>query len=110
MAQSKKVEKHSVDGKAITTKFLSLVPHDFIKGLVIAAISPVFTIMGQSFSNGTFTLDWTSIWKVAVAAGFAYLAKNLFEPTQTVIVVKPPMKEDNNVEIIPVTNKPDANV
>ncbi len=84
-----------MESKQITSKFMSLLPRDFIRGLVMAALAPVFTIIGQSISAGNITFDWTAIWHTAAAAGLAYLAKNFFEPTKTVIIVQPPL---TNVE------------
>lgn len=93
-----------MEAQQITSKFLSLLPRDFLRGLVIAAITPVFTILGQSFSEGKFTIDWTSIWHVAAAAGFAYLAKNFFEPTKTIIVVKPPLTTIEGEKEVEINN------
>lgn len=114
----KKVEQHSVFGTAITSKFLDLTRRDFVRGLVIAVVSPIFTIVGQSvekaikdsaatgFIQFHLVIDWTSIWHVAVAAGGSYLLKNFFEPTQTVVVVKPPLADtptEQSVKVTPTT-------
>lgn len=55
------------------SEFLSVNHIDFIKGLLVAMVSGVCSMLGESFSKGIFTFDWTSIWHVAVAAGIAYL-------------------------------------
>jgi hypothetical protein len=62
----------------ITSNFLSLNTQDFIKGLIITVTSAVFTLVAESVQQGRFTFDFTTIWHTAVAAGIAYLGKNLF--------------------------------
>lgn len=103
------IEQHSVTGKAITSKFLSLVPHDFFKGLILAAIAPIVPIIGESINNWDWTFDTKSMYQASAAAMFAYLIKNFFEQTKTVIVVKPPITTppDEQKVDVEVTPKPD---
>ena len=75
--------------QTFTSKFLSLQTRDFVKGLLIAALSPVFTIIIQSVNAGNWVFEWKSLGATALSAGLAYLAKNFFESTKTVIVVEP---------------------
>lgn len=69
---------------------------DVLKGLLVAVITPVITIITSSINAGTLTFDWKAIGLTALAAGLAYLAKNLFTPAQTIVsgttesVVVPP--------------------
>lgn len=72
----------------ITSNFLSLNTQDFIKGLIITIISAVFTLVAESVQKGQFTFDFTTIWHTAVAAGIAYLGKNLFTPAKTIVPVQ----------------------
>jgi len=72
----------------ITSNFLSLNTQDFIKGFIITIISAVFTLVAESVQKGQFTFDFTTIWHTAVAAGIAYLGKNLFTPAKTIIPVQ----------------------
>lgn len=72
----------------ITSNFLSLNTQDFIKGFIITIISAVFTLVAESVQQGRFTFDFTTIWHTAVAAGIAYLGKNLFTPAKTVIPIQ----------------------
>jgi len=58
---------------------------DILKGLLVAVITPVFTIIISSLNAGQFTLDWKAIGFTALAAALAYLSKNLFSPG-TIIV------------------------
>jgi len=72
----------------ITSNFLSLDIQDFIKGLIITITSAVFTLVAESVQKGHFTFDFTTIWHTAVAAGIAYLGKNLFTPAKTIIPIQ----------------------
>lgn len=68
--------------KILQSDFLSLSKNDFVKAFVVAVLSPVAAIVGQAFvdfsTGAAFSLDYTNLWHVAVAAGVAYLIKNLF--------------------------------
>jgi hypothetical protein len=64
-----------------TSKFLSLNWLDVAKGLVMAVLTPVMTVIGQSIEAGVFVFDWKAIGLSALAGGFAYLLKNFFTPT-----------------------------
>ena len=72
----------------ITSSFLSLNTQDFMKGLIVTITSAVFTLVAESVQQGRFTFDFTTIWHTAVAAGIAYLGKNLFTPAKTIIPAK----------------------
>jgi hypothetical protein len=45
--------------------------------------------VAQSISAKAWVFDWTTIWHTAVAAGFAYLVKNFFSTTATVVPATP---------------------
>jgi hypothetical protein len=70
---------------AKTSKQFSLQLNDFWKGLLVAVISPVFTIVIGSLNAGSLTFDWKAIGITALTALLAYLSKNFFTPAQTVI-------------------------
>lgn len=46
---------------------------DFAKGAIVAVTSGVAADLGESFSKGNFTLDYTTLWHVAAATFVAYL-------------------------------------
>jgi LPS O-antigen subunit length determinant protein (WzzB/FepE family) len=71
------------------SKKFTLVWNDGLKALAVAAVSPVIPIIAQSISAKTWVFDWTTIWHTAVAAGFAYLTKNFFSTTATVVSPTP---------------------
>ena len=60
------------------SNFLSLNWLDIAKGLVMAVLTPIVTVIGQSIEAGNFTYDWKTIGLSAAAGGFAYLVKNFF--------------------------------
>lgn len=62
-----------------------LAPRDFIKALIVAAISPVLPIILDSINAGVFEFNWRHIWQVAAGSGLAYLIKNIFTPSRVVI-------------------------
>ncbi len=91
------------DGQQITkttSKFLQLNLHDLLRGAVIAAISPVFTILINSVANKTVTIDWSNIAKVAMIAGLTYLSKNFFSRAVTIVTITPPIDKEKGTETI----------
>jgi hypothetical protein len=72
-----------------TSKFLGLNLTDIWKGLLMAVLTPVLTIITESVNKGTLTFDWKVIIMAAISGGLAYLLKNFFTPAQTVIKPAP---------------------
>lgn len=68
----------------ITSSFLSLNTQDILKGAIVAAASTVFSMVAESVEKGQFIFDFTSIWHTGVAAGVAYLGKQLFTPASII--------------------------
>ena len=58
--------------------FLNLNTNDFIKGLVMAVLSTVITIVYQTVEAGSLTFDWKAIGTMALTSALAYIMKNLF--------------------------------
>jgi hypothetical protein len=81
----------------IQSKFGSINWRDFLKGLLIAGIIPVVAILYKIISHWldssdeALVIDWKEVIRAAFYGFTAYLGKNFFEPTQTVIIVKPPV-------------------
>lgn len=69
--------------------FLSLNWQDFFKGLVVAVLSSIIAIIAPSIQDGSLTFDWTVIWHTGVAAGVAYLSKNLLTATPKTVEIDP---------------------
>ena len=64
------------------SNFLSLNGKDFLKGLLMAVLVPIFTIVQQSLEAGVLTFNFKAIGIAAVAGALGYLAKNLFTSNQ----------------------------
>jgi hypothetical protein len=60
---------------------------DLLRGLLVAVITPVFTIIGSSIDAGTLTFNWKLIGGVALFAGLSYIVKNFLTPATVVIPV-----------------------
>lgn len=65
------------------SKFLSLGWRDFLRGLVMAILTPIFTTAYDSFTKGEFVLNWHLIALSAIGGAGAYLSKNLFTKEDT---------------------------
>jgi len=55
---------------------------DFIKGLLMAVLSTVITIVYQTVEAGSLIFDWTAIGTMALTTALAYIMKNLFTNSQ----------------------------
>ena len=62
----------------MNSKFLNLDSTDFIKGLIMAVISTVITVVYQTVESGSLTFDWKAIGTMALTSALAYIIKNLF--------------------------------
>ena len=59
------------------SKFLSLGWRDFLRGLVMAILTPTVTLIANSLERGEFTVNWHLILLSSVGGAGAYLLKNL---------------------------------
>ena len=50
---------------------------DFLKGLVIAVLTSIITIIYNTVNSGSLTFDWKAISTAAASAALAYILKNL---------------------------------
>jgi hypothetical protein len=60
------------------SKFLSIGTKDIVKGILMAVLVPVVTIIQQSLENGVLVFEWKSIIIASLSGGLAYLVKNFF--------------------------------
>src|ERR1700690_3202059 len=58
--------------------FLSLNLTDFLKGLIVAVLTPIFPIVEESIANNSLTFNWHVIGVAAVGGFVAYISKNFF--------------------------------
>ena len=61
------------------SKFLSLNAHDFIKGSIVAVLTPTLVLIQEVLSDGLFDLDTKKLLAVGLSGFAAYLLKNFFE-------------------------------
>lgn len=64
--------------------FLSLGLRDFFRGLVMAVLTPIATLITNSLDHGEFTLNWHLVWLSAVGGAVAYILKNLLTKPDSV--------------------------
>lgn len=68
-----------------TSKKFRLNWQDYVKGIVVAILTPVIFIIQNSLDAGTLSFNWKQIGIAAVAGFVAYLVKNFFTPSQTIV-------------------------
>lgn len=74
-----------------TSQRFTLNFRDVLKGLIMAVILPVLTIIQTSISAGSLTFDWKLIGLTAAGGFVAYIIKNFLSPAE--IIVTNPSKE-----------------
>lgn len=62
----------------MNSTFLNLNSSDFLKGLIMAVLSTVITIVYQTVEAGSLVFDWKAIGTMALTTALAYIIKNLF--------------------------------
>lgn len=72
--------------KKIESKQFTLQTRDAIKGLVIAVLTAVITVVYTSLEAGSLNFDWKAIGTTALTAALAYIMKNWLEPTKTITI------------------------
>jgi hypothetical protein len=58
--------------------FLNLNSSDFLKGLIMAVLSTVITVVYQTVEAGSLVFDWKAIGTMALTTALAYIMKNIF--------------------------------
>lgn len=76
----------------VSSKQFTINVSDVVKGLIMAVLVPVMTIISQSLEAGSLTFDWKAISIAAVAGFVGYIVKNFLTPTS--ITVKPVSNEE----------------
>ena len=51
---------------------------DFIKGLIVAVLGAVASLISTSIEAGSLSFDWAAMGKIALLTGISYIVKNLF--------------------------------
>jgi hypothetical protein len=74
------------------SKLFALEAPDWLKGLLISALTVPIGMVYDWANSTSGTFDWPVIGKVALAGGLAYLIKNFFTGTQGKLLTnKPPV-------------------
>jgi len=68
--------------------FLSLNIKDFIKGLILAVLTSVLTIVYTSVQAGSLTFDLKAIATAALTSGLSYIMKNLLTNSKEQFLIK----------------------
>jgi hypothetical protein len=75
----------------MNSTFLTLGSKDFIKGLLVAVLSAVITIVYNTIQTGSLTFDWKTIGMTALTSAVAYIMKNLFSNSNGKFLKKEPL-------------------
>jgi hypothetical protein len=78
------------------SKLFSVNTKDFLKGLIMSVLTPVFVIIEQSVSAGSLTFDWKFITLAAIGGFLGYMTKNFFTPAKTEQALKSTDEESPN--------------
>jgi len=70
------------------SSFLSLSTKDFIKGLVVAVLTSVITIVYTSLQVGSLDFDFKLIASTGLSSALAYILKNLVTNSNDEIMKK----------------------
>lgn len=62
----------------MNSPFLTLNLKDFLKGLLVAVLTAVVTIIYNTVQASSLAFDWKAIGTVALASAIGYIVKNLF--------------------------------
>lgn len=69
----------------ISSGFFNLNYRDFVKSALVSVLSTILPIIFDTFSAGSFTLDWKSIGTVAASTFVGYLIKQLLGSKEVII-------------------------
>lgn len=68
-----------------TSKQFWLNAYDLGKSVLVAAFTTPISIALTSLQAGKFNIDWKELGIMAIGSGSAYLLKNFFTPSRTII-------------------------
>lgn len=70
--------------------FLSLNLQDFVKGLLLAVLTSVITIVYTSLQAGSLSFDWKAIGTTALTTAIGYILKNFLTNSKDKFLSKEP--------------------
>jgi len=71
---------------------MSLNSVDYIKGLIMAVLTAVITVIYTSIQAGSIVFDWKVIAMSALSAALAYITKNLLTNSQNKMLQPEPQE------------------
>lgn len=75
------------------SSYLSLNSVDYIKGLLMAVLTAVITVVYTSIQEGTVVFNWKVIAMSALSAALAYITKNFLTNSENKILQPEPTEE-----------------
>ena len=86
-----------------SSKLFSLNIYDFLKGLIVAVLTPIIVFAQGYFANGTLDIEWQALMAVGLSGLLAYLIKNFFSDAPALPKVS---ANDFDTELDVVGNRP----
>ena len=78
----------------MNSSLFTLNSKDWIKGLVIAVLTAIITVVYNTIQTGALVLDWKAISIAGISAALAYITKNLLTNSNDQLLTKEPVKEE----------------
>lgn len=75
----------------MNSSLFTLNSKDWIKGLVVAVITAVITVVYNTIQTGVLVFDWKAISIAAASAALAYITKNLLTNSKDQLLTKEPV-------------------
>jgi membrane protein implicated in regulation of membrane protease activity len=82
-----------------SSKLFSLNIYDFLKGLIVAVLTPIIVFAQGYFANGTLDIEWQALMAVGLSGLLAYLIKNFFSDAPTLPKVSEKINDDINAVV-----------
>jgi membrane protein implicated in regulation of membrane protease activity len=79
-----------------SSKLFSLNIYDFLKGLIVAVLTPIIVFAQGYFANGTLDIEWQALMAVGLSGLLAYLIKNFFSDAPALPQVSEKITDDIN--------------
>jgi hypothetical protein len=70
------------------SKLFTLNIYDFLKGLIVAVLTPVIVFAQGYFAEGTLDIELSALFAVGLSGFLAYLIKNFFTDAPEVVAPK----------------------
>lgn len=78
------------------SKLFSLNVWDFLKGLIVAILTPIIVFAQGYFAEGTLDIELSALFAVGLSGFLAYLIKNFFSDAPALPKVNATIGEEEN--------------